>query len=93
MSKIDAKTLAALEKLGISTVDVERAQARKAKQEATEATRALLAEPMAQVIAGMTMAPSASSTWVGASVSFDLDGYGVKVVVTDKAASDARKSA
>lgn len=96
MSKqLTPEALALLASIGITPEAAVKAQATAARKAATEAARATLLDPLTEVLTTLTMAPSTAegSTWVGASLSFDVEGYGIKIVVTDKAASAARKRA
>jgi hypothetical protein len=84
--------IALLAKLGIGEDHVLKAQAAQARKAAQDAAREALREPMTALIAGSEMTESAKSAWTGATYSFDLDGYGVKVVITDKEATRAREA-
>jgi hypothetical protein len=92
--------IALMEKLGLTSESLVVAQAaaeRKRKADgkaAYTATVKAALEPAVQTLidAGIPSEQSAKSAWVGASVSFDVAGYGVKVTFTDKAATAARES-
>lgn len=93
-----ARTLTAQEKklamsLGLPEVELLKMVTREERKTEANVARETLAGPIGEVIPTLPMRPSDKSDWVGAALSFDLDGYGVKIVVTDKAATQARKDA
>lgn len=91
-----------MEDLGLTSSDLEKAQARKANAEQRATVEAVFTKHEAALAAFVTdlvevnpVSPSTkdSSSWVGTSGASTVAGLGFKVVLTDKVASDARKAA
>ena len=101
MATLTKAQVALMESLGLTSADLEKAQARKASSDKRSALQDVFvkhAEALSAFIADLTQVSPVSasskegSTWVGTSGSFPVGAYGFKVVVTDTAASDALKA-
>lgn len=91
-----------LEDLGISSSDLERAQARKGREEKRSATDTVfdaheeaLEAFIKDVLEVAPISPSSKegSTWVGSVVSGTVGSLSLKVTLTDTAAVEAAKAA
>lgn len=102
MSSLTKAQLKVLTDLGLTSTDVEKAQAKQAREAKVDAVADVFAKHAANLAAFVAdlaeVAPISGSTkegssWVGTSGSGEISGLGVKVVITDKAASEARRVA
>lgn len=87
-----------MEKYGISKNDLEKSLRRKKNIEKQNAVTAIFEKHSSELMALVEnlmdeapIKPSISGTWVGSAAMWDVDGLNIKLVITDKVASDARK--
>lgn len=88
--------------LGLTSTDIEKALARKERGEQAERVAEVFANHHdnlcafladLQGVAPLKPSTSEGSSWVGTSGAAEINGLGLKVVVTDKVASAERKAA